>query len=203
MSMLKYDPKQSKTVAVLLTILIIAIIAIVVRMKHAAAPAQTAQTAQSNAIVAGVDQTASIKYISNRNPFERSPFVVTDSHGIRDRLASDADMIGKQNSIFSKQMLNKPLPPMHIEVRPKNSVKPKVDLPAVSMETKPIPSFILLATVKGKDGLCAIIKTDDSETKIVQIGDSLKEGFKLQSVDELHAILTDGRNVIIAKRPQS
>ena len=203
MGMLKYDQSQSRTVAALLIILVIAVGFIITRVKRTATPIQATQAVQSDQTTTGIVQSVSSTYVTSRNPFVRPPFMITKKNDAQSGALTDSGLSLPQIDKFGQRIPGVSLSPMHIEIKPKDTRTRRAGSPAVISEQIPMPSFILLATVTGKNGMCAIIKTDGSETKVVQIGDVLKDGFRLKSLNETHAILTDGRNVIIAKRPQS
>jgi len=65
------------------------------------------------------------------------------------------------------------------------------------------PAFTLLATVRGTLGYSAVIRGSASAARVVEVGDVLERGFKVTHVDSSRAVLTDGREIIVAKRPQS
>ena len=67
---------------------------------------------------------------------------------------------------------------------------------------KPKPQFTLIATIGSEDGLSGIIRSGDGEVTIVEVGDTLEEDFTVTKLDASHAILTDGRDTIIAETPR-
>ena len=68
---------------------------------------------------------------------------------------------------------------------------------------KLMPKFTLLATIQCGNSYSAVIKSDGKDERVVDIGDVLDCGFRVKSIDDECAVLTDGRNTIIAKRPNS
>jgi hypothetical protein len=64
-------------------------------------------------------------------------------------------------------------------------------------------TFTLLATVKSGNGYSAVIRSGDSTVRVVEVGDLLGEGFRVKKLEAGWAVLTDGRETIIARRPQS
>ena len=67
---------------------------------------------------------------------------------------------------------------------------------------KLVPVFTLLATVKDPHGYCAVIQSETSKVSVVEVGDTL-DGFRIERIGGSHAVLTDGRDTIIARRPRS
>ena len=68
---------------------------------------------------------------------------------------------------------------------------------------EPRPIFALLATIKGANGYSAVIRTGETEVRVVEVGDTLQDGFKVKSLEESRAVLSDGRDTIVANRPRS
>ena len=63
------------------------------------------------------------------------------------------------------------------------------------------PTFTLLATIRSAERLYGIIKSGDSQERIVRVGDILDGGYKVKELDASHAVLTNGRDTLIAERP--
>ena len=57
--------------------------------------------------------------------------------------------------------------------------------------------------MKSGNGLCAVIKSDKSDAKVVGLGDTLEGGYKVKELDTDQAVLSDGEETIVARRPQS
>jgi hypothetical protein len=62
--------------------------------------------------------------------------------------------------------------------------------------------FTLLATVKSDRGFSAVIRAGESEVRVADVGDTLQGGFKVIDLNGDRAVLTDGRETVVAKRPQ-
>lgn len=205
MASIKNDPSQNKTVAALLIVLVIAVGATIVRVKKTAAPVVAAQAAPVAAQPQVVnDPFVSVDYTKIRNPFGTPAFLAS-----RDITSSQAPNANGSRPV--RINVRNPwrsaghVPPFDIQaVRPDDTraintedVKPK-DNPE-----QPAIKFTLLATVRNASGLCGIIKRGNSEARVVKVGDTLEDGFRVKALDDTHATLTDGRTTIVARRPQS
>jgi len=62
------------------------------------------------------------------------------------------------------------------------------------------PAFALLATIKNDKGYTAVIREGTSTPRIIEVGDVLAAGYRVAKLAEDRAILTNGKEVIIAKR---
>jgi hypothetical protein len=69
--------------------------------------------------------------------------------------------------------------------------------------SKPKPTFALLATVRGPDGYSAVIRAGNGAARVAEVGDKLEGGFRVLRLESGLAVLTDGRKVIVARRPRS
>lgn len=69
------------------------------------------------------------------------------------------------------------------------------------IDTPKLPEAVLLTVVKGPNGRVCVIKLGNGPAQTVSEGDTLADGFKVKCVGENYAVLTNGRNDILAKRP--
>jgi hypothetical protein len=96
-----------------------------------------------------------------------------------------------------------PLPAMSVRSTDPKRTKSSKRTPAQPDEPESKPAFTLLATVKGERGFSAVIRTGESDVRIVEVGDLLEGGFRVVMLESWRAVLSDGRETIVAKRPQS
>lgn len=192
MGIIKTDPSQTKTAVVLIVVLVAAVVVTVVRMR-AAAPAKVVEVATRTTTLqssASFEPSTQCRY-PLRNPFEK-PVCLRDAAG---ELVRFADVDSGRTSVRVV-----PLNPWASVSRSK--VEP-ISAPEVGKPECPLPTFTLLATVKSEKGYSAVIRNGDSDVRVVEVGDRLWNGFIVKCVEPDRAVLTDGRNVIIASRPQS
>jgi hypothetical protein len=224
MALIRTDPNQTKTVVVLLCILVMAIGVTVLRLK----PTPVAQTSsvkqgeQKQNVPANRSTTTLCSNLS-RNPFERPKNFLPATLGSipesidglsRDlpqvvRLPNpwrssgtvrvepfDVGGISKFDALPSRRFNN--IPNIDSKETDKLSV---INNDRPNVETR--PTFTLLATVKSPDGFSAVISINGAETRVVEVGDVLEGGFRVKMLTEDHALLSDGRENAIARRPQS
>jgi hypothetical protein len=209
--MIKTDPNQKSTVIVLVVILVGALVATVVRCLPGPQPKQSAQQAQQTTTeVSPVASVSEADYEPNRNPFQQ-PLAIKDRvKSALKRLGGPSDeeimaMIGppaKQANPWSRQgsVRVEPIKLPQVMV-PRQGEYSTAQSGAVQVEAKKLPEFALLATVKNNTGLCAVIRGSDSKPKVVEVGDII-EGFMVTRLDLDQAVLSDGRDTIVAKRPK-
>lgn len=197
MALIQNDPKQAKTVVALVVVLAIALAAVVVRMRAAQ---QQVPPAPANAPTAGAT-VSSVAYMDNgefelaRNPF-RKPARVTQAGSRNDSLLGEGPMkLNVPRLSLGQEPETLAVRPMEIEPAPRSREQAQPEAPR--------PVFSLLATIKGQDGYSAVIRTGETDVRVVEVGDTLQDGFKVKLLEEGRAVLTDGRDTIVAKRPQS
>ena len=133
-----------------------------------------------------------------RNPFVKPSFISTNEDNLS-KLYTEKHGSFDNNIKPIQWKENKKLPPL--EILPINA-----DISNGSKDNKsqqPLSAYTLLTTVKGADGLSAVIKKNESEVKVVQIGDTLSDGYLIKEIEETRVIITNGRNTIIATKPHS
>lgn len=213
MAMIKTDPNQKSTVIVLIVILVGAMIATVVRCLPGPQTKPKMQQAQQQSTTSAspVASVSEADYDPSRNPFQQPVSIKDRVTSALKRLAGPTDeeilaMIGppeKPVSPWNKQNLVN-IEPMKIpQVTVEGSGTGAVpELKPEPVESRKLPEFALLATVKNKEGLCAVIRGSDSKPKVVEVGDMV-EGFMVTRLDLDQAVLSDGRDTIVAKRPKA
>lgn len=202
--MIKYDPSQAKAVTILLTILAIAVVVTVMRIHPSDQPAQASARAvvpkRSQANVTYEPQSA-----GQRNPFKCPKNAPADDNinGLdKSELSRRAGRL--LPSISRGSVSIEPLPIRAVSSVEKNTRPGEQGLhQGTPSSDQPKPSFVLLATVKSGNGLCAVIKSDKSDAKVVGLGDTLEGGYKVKELDTDQAVLSDGEETIVARRPQS
>jgi len=204
MAFIEVDPKQTKAVVALLVTLAGAIGYIVVR---AHPPEQPAVAAQRVAVVSEKQSSARTREPAgveiSRNPFERpaglpAPAKSSKASGI----VTDETGPGASAELAPAAVGELPASGEVDAPRPFRSEKSERST-ASARDDKSKPTFTLLATVRGVQGYSAVIRAGASVARVVEVGDVLEGGFKVKQVDSSRAVLTDGREIIVAKRPQS
>ena len=69
-----------------------------------------------------------------------------------------------------------------------------------SEEPDVLPGYTLLTTVTGADKTYAVIKVNESETKVVRTGDMVTDGFRVLEIRTDRAVLSNGTDLIVARR---
>lgn len=64
------------------------------------------------------------------------------------------------------------------------------------------PTFSLMATIKDAGGLSAVMKCNDSIVRVVNVGDTLEGGYKVRTLKVDRAVLSNGEDTIVVKKPQ-
>lgn len=193
MGVIKVDPKQNKVAAALIIILIAAVSITIMRIMPAQ-PKVAKTTAESSSTESGIEPRVEFGLHLDHNPFMRPAALIVTSESIQE--SDEQDTVDEPK--------NMGLPPWmpagsQLIAEKEQSASQHPEQSGVQAE-KMLPSLTLLATVRGSGGLFAIIKIGDSETKTIGVGEALVDGFKLQELDNEHAVLTNGRDTIIAKR---
>lgn len=223
MALIRTDPNQTKTVVVLLCILVMAIGVTVLRLKPTpvAQTSSVKQSEQKQNVPAHQSATA-VCGNPSRNPFERPknflPATVGSILESVDGLSRDLPEVGRLPNPWrsSGTVRVEPFDVGGISKFDASSSRSS-EIPATgSKETdkQPIitsdrpnvearPTFTLLATVRSPDGFSAVISINGAETRVVEVGDVLEGGFRVKMLTEDHALLSDGRENAIARRPQS
>lgn len=217
MALIKTDPSQTKTVIALLAVLVIAGIATVARIKPQDTPQAATQAGAASAQTSPVEAASGWRRDPDRNPFAKPQLVKI---AINETKTKTNDLLGGVRSAlepganhFNINESSTPAPgigPMDIspmvQVRPSNpdsSVQSKAETAKPAEPEKPKLTFTLLATVKNRQGLCAVIRTGEEKVDVVEIGDRLGSGFTVKKLETDFAVLTNGRDTVIVKRPQS
>ena len=205
MSVLRVNPGQEKTVALLVAALAAAIAVTVFRTHPAASPKVPAAKADQQVAEVSISVTAGRR----RSGPTRNPFVSLDVF----RAASDGTGAvspapgseGRRPGLWqiggdSRSGPISPLPTL--EIRPIGDAPPKgMNGSAGKNEADSArPKFALRATIKGGNGLAGVIRIGDSTVKVVEVGDVLDSGFEVKDLQPGRAVLTDGRDTIIAKQ---
>lgn len=223
MALIRTDPNQTKTVVVLLCILVMAIGVTVLRLKPTPV-AQTSSVKQSERKQNVPAHRSATAVCSNpsRNPFERPknflPATVGSIPESVDGLSRDLPEVGRLPNPWrsSGAVRVEPFDVGGISKFDASSSRSfnipaagskETDKQAVITSDRPNvearPTFTLLATVRSPDGFSAVISINGAETRVVEVGDVLEGGFRVKMLTEDHALLSDGRENAIARRPQS
>jgi len=199
--MIKTDPSQTKAVVVLLVILAGAVVATVARVHPGSAQQSTSNTQGSAAAATSKECTVAGATIAlspaSRNPF-RKPDAVRNavSRGIEEigigAAAIEEQKAGRNGQKFDLARIG-PMPPGAVgEARPeKNEAKAE--------ESR--PQFALLTTVSGSRGVTAVIRIDESNTRVVGVGDTVDGHFRVVKLEQNRAVLRNGSDEIEIKRP--
>ena len=204
MGIIKTDPSQTKAVVGLLSILAVAIVVTVMRMgggTEPPAPINNDTDAPKEAcLVRSINESP---FNSSHNPFISPP----DFKVARQSENAEGGMPGIEVMAANQIKGNwntgdaPRIEPLRLGSEIKVTAPENTSDKVGAEEAK--PEFTLLATVKDQNGWCAVIKTGDSEAKVVEVGDKMDGGFVVKELSAGCAVLADGRDTIIAKRPRS
>lgn len=219
MALIKTDPSQTKTVVVLLAVLVVAIAFIAIRLSP---PAPVAPESEEQPTAASTSASKVGKWSVElaRNPFEQPPFPADAAEGKNEAAAMarvgpaprglteggpvPVNPFAKMSGRLPGAMAAQGAPGMELAPAPAHSL-PKG--PAGAPETpdqpsEPKPVFTLLATIGDARGLSAVIQCQNAKPRVVETGDVLDGGYRISRIERDRAVLTDGRDTIVAKRPR-
>lgn len=207
--MIKHDPNQSKTVIALIVILVAAIGVTIWRIIPRDEPIPVATPTEASARVTPAT-VSSAPCTLTRDPFDRPSTARTalkpDAESAIDASITEnpwksravAAIRMQQEAMMAAESASPPtpvLPPGSGEVE----VTQAVDKPKPASK----PRFELLGTVRSGQVYSAIIKSDTSEPVLVEVGDKIGGRYKVVRIESDHAVLFDGKEKTVAKRPQS
>ena len=206
MALIRTDPSQTRTVVVLLVVLAAAVVFVFMRVssRGQVRPADTTEpTANEPTSTASAGSTT---YDASRNPFKRPAILKTAMERVTESLSRESaspsiSRTGPGTGFWRDNSAG--LDPMDFGSVFRTPARPSVVPAEMPTVEKPRPEFALLATVKSTEGWCAVIKSADSRPRVVEVGDIVEGGFKVRRVEIDRAVLTDGREIIIAKRPRT
>ena len=205
MGIIKTDPSQTKAVVGLLSILAVAIVATIIRIGGGSEPPapvnQDTDTPKAACLVRSINESP---FNPSHNPFVSPP----DYKAARQSESAEGGGPGVEIVPAADQIKGNWNTSNTPRIEPfKLGSEIKVSAPDnprdIDKSEEVKPEFTLLATVKGQNGWCAVIKTGDSEQKVVEVGDKMDGGFVVKELSANCAVLADGRDTIIAKRPRS
>jgi len=203
--MIRTDPSQTKTVIVLLLVLGAAVVWTVIRINPSARPQAAAAAAAEVAQVSVQAATVAPAFQPSRNPF-RKPAAIRACLSKDARLGVDTYGVlvqeGRARSSGSFKLA--PLGFGKVEMQrgapgragSEGSTSAQTENPELAR-----PQFALLAIVGGPDGFTAVIRSGESNTMVVAVGDTLEGGYKVQKLESTRAFLAKGRDVVEIKRP--
>lgn len=201
MAFIKTDPSQTKSVVTLLVILVLAIGAIIFRCSPSAPPKPAKKAeAQSSSARVTFDQVQAQD--ATRNPFAKPTRVQAEemvSRGAGRPAINKATLRKLMISGLTASQSNveiRPIPMPDVSQAASQGENPKPE----QKNTETEPHFHLLATVKGADGFSAVMKVNESDTRVVEVGDKLEGGFKIIKLQSDCAVLTNGTDTIVATR---
>lgn len=206
---MKHDPNQTKTVVLLIVVLAGAIGFTVMRLTGGGEtpPVAKQAAAQQSAAASGGARCIEACDLA-RDPFDK-PRMFQAALEIRDAVESrvaegvNATANPEPNPYAGAIRPVDPASGLALTPLPGNAaVRPADPAPKPAVE-RAASRFELLATVRGSGGWSAVIKTDDSQIRVVDVGDTVGNGFKVMRIETGRVVLKDGRITIIAKRPQS
>lgn len=208
MGFIKTDPNQSKAVIPLIAILVGAVVITVMRINPGPAASVAASTASVSAGVKSAGEIVGESLNTTRNPFKNPGFITAAVESVKSAIdgpSSDEIIQGfGQNQTYSNRPLNtRPFDSGSSIVKIAPMPVPRVEKTLAQEPERLVPVFSLLATIKDSKGYCAVVKTETKSEQVVEVGDILEGGFKVKQIDADHAVLTNGRDIVIAKRPNS
>ncbi len=194
--MLTVDPSQKRLVWVLMVILISAICVTVYRCS----PRTVARSAKAVVTEARTEQTSRPITVRVRN-LSRNPFVAPKEYAFAQARCNAAELglpiPGEPGSTADKPAPSGKLPPIQPMVV---TAVPSSSSTGGAPSTKPV--FELTATIQDADGLSAVIKSNGSVVRVVNVGDTLEAGYKVRALKPDRAVLSNGEDTIIVKKPQ-
>jgi hypothetical protein len=191
---------DKRVVAALLVVLVATVTVTVLHMKRQGVP----PVIRAQVAMAG-DRTVSppveVTTKTCRNPFLKP-------ERLRAGSAQDDEEAGVEFSLGARGTVPSPMPPMPVRemvISPPmiTSTEPTTRAEPPVAEKREPTKFTLLATVQSAERLCGVIKAGDAEPKIAGIGDALEGGFVVKILSHSQAVLTNGREVVIAEKPES
>lgn len=217
MAFVKVDPSQRKITAVLMVALLAAVVVTVVRLN----PAPSAAPASDQQASAPSGQPASAQgeedYDPSRNPFEGSGSSESSDVAeavfrgappeVMEAMAAAGVNAANPWRAGAPPRAELPVEPLRVRPIPGTDSSPTASVAVTDrhppVEPKPKPVFKLLATVADGEGCSAVIRTGDSAVRVVEVGDILDGGYKVKSLEAGRVVLTDGREIIVATKPES
>ncbi len=199
--MIKTDPSQTKTVIALLAILAVAVVATIMRIHPNLAQPSAAVAGQTAARQVGTAPCVTIiDGQTSKNPF-RKPKALREQISRAAMSGIAFDMANGNNS--SARSMNKsglnfaPIGPMPVSTV--SDIKASDTTKADTEKTK--TQFALLATVGGPNGMTAVIRIGDSNTRVVSVGDMLDGDYRVAKLEDGRAVLKNGSDIVEIKRP--
>lgn len=217
MAFIKTDPSQTKTVVALLGVLVVALGVTAFRLKPQPVEKAASQAQESTASSTAPNKGGPIRLDRLRDPFERPAFAREQSIGEE---LGDREPVDPGHRTMSRSGGSARVEPLDVgsmfTVTPGEDHRLAEALPrqpggihsesgsATSIQPKgPKPVFVLLATVRSNTAYSAVIRTGESAPVVVEVGDAVEGGFRVRMITADHVALSDGRETVIAKRPQS
>lgn len=197
--MLTVDPSQKKVVWALMAVLIGAICVTVVRTRPASQQIPATDAAAISQ-TAPADRRVEVQVQNlSRNPF-KAPDAFSLAQGTSNAAEMGLPMPGADPAGKRGQKAGTALGTLP-------AVQPVVvKMPKTAQATDPqqaAPAFALLATIQNAGGLSAVIKSNDSIVRVVNVGDTLEKGYKVRALQPGRAVLSNGEDTIVVSKPQS
>lgn len=202
MAMIKTDPSQTKAVVVLLIVLGGAIVFTVARIHpDAGQPGTAAATTAAVAQASSGCVTVIPAFEASRNPFRR-PDGIRAAVGKSTRGVGEIGVQGvvaRPSGSFGLDAM--PVAGLSVSrTEPPESAVSEQDQATAKTEAAK-PEFTLLATVGGPNGMCAVIRSGESSTRVVAVGDIVEGGYKVRQIEKNRAVLGNGVDTVVVKRP--
>lgn len=202
MGIMETNPTRSKMWAALVAVVVAAVVVTILRISSPAPVRVSVREREVGPSDASAQMATVPQWSPGPNPFKKPA-----------RLSSTADEPGTQPKEAQVQAGTNGqaalpwLPAAHLQIQPLGSgprshpqEAPGRALQEPGKPEDAEPTFILLATVKSDQSLYGVIMAGDSRARVVRVGDVLDGGFKVKELDVSHAVLTNGRDTLIAKR---
>lgn len=207
--MLTIDPSQKKLVAILMVILVSTICITVFRIAPSGSPEpdRGSGSTSTTATAARRGSEAPVRSIS-RNPF-KAPDAYRPRKLEKAEAASGAPA-GMATTEVSVRPLPHSVPPLGInfDTRPEQNNQMQQlhsaghEAAQIHQAAKIKPAYTLLAVVGGDGKMSAIIKTDESKSRIINLGDVLDGSYRVSEIKIDRVVLTNGRDIILVKKPK-
>ncbi len=194
---------STPAVVVLLIILAGAIAVTIVRLspKSASAVAGTEQPAVAAQAGSG-SVTVAPAFSLSHNPFRKPDAFRTASNAATENTGVMAQNQGTKSTATGFRLDAMPigkLPSSAVVMAPNN--EDASDVEATNAQKPAEPEFALLATVAGSDGISAVIRKGGANTTVIEVGDVVDGGYTVQKIDRDQAVLKNGVDIVVVKRP--
>lgn len=196
--MLTVDPSQKKVVWLLMAILIGAVCVTAIRVR----PSRVSVAAVENRPVEATP--ASPRVAVQVQDLTRNPFRAPEPYAMAQMRTNAAELGLPMPGADEKRASAGKLPsvqPLVVSAVRRGGETGESQAGGADLDAK--PAFALLATIQSSEGSSAVIKSNDSIVRVVNVGDVMEGGYKVRALKPDCAVLSNGEDTIVVKKPQS